>query len=144
MKTTSIYNTYYSCYKKKPQSMIIFISLVACLFILVSIVTVKIPKTFTFEGTYSCDSICKITTIMPLEITKKIHSTDTIVIDDSKNSLKILNISPSDAEYQKIIIEIPPLNFFQNQTINFQLLQQKESLLKILLKAMKGGDIHDN
>ena len=133
-----------SIYQNKPRLFFQLASVTVCCFIIISLFFLKIPRITSFEGTYSCDSICKITASIPKDFFKEIHSTDTIVIDDELYLLKIVNHSPNPPNYQKIIIEIPPKNFFQNQTINFQILHNNESLLQIFMRAMKGGDAHDN
>jgi len=82
MKMISIYNTYYSSYQNKPRLFFQLASVTVCCFIIISLFFLKIPRITSFEGTYSCDSICKITASIPKDFFKEIHSTDTIVIDD--------------------------------------------------------------
>ena len=146
MKTKTIWNNIYSLLKEKPKRKMftMFIILSFLLFLLV-IKEVKFSKTERVEGVYLSGTVCTIKSTIPYEIAKKLKNDMQIIIDKKVVPLKIKEFGKIDyitdsMVIQSITIEVPKLSFYEKQTIEYQIIFEKEPIYKILIKAMKGGD----
>jgi len=141
-----IWNNVYSVLEEKPKKKMFFAIMTVVFFSLFFFLNkFELKKTKMYEGVYSCGKICTLKTIVPLEDAKKFTSFLEIKIGDTKYPLKVkefgnMEVVQEVVAIQTITLEVPKLEYYENQTIDLEIVLEKESLFQTIMNAMKGGD----
>jgi len=145
MRKKDIENNIYSLKKKYPKKIPIIISFLSFLTLLLLLAKFQIETSLTLDGIYTCSKTCSIKTVLPLNEIKKLREKEEIKVNQKKVPLKIKEFGEimeleNKLSVQNVILEIPKQDYYEKQTIEIQIIKEKESLLKLILKSMKGGE----
>ncbi len=147
LRERSIWNNVYAVYHEKIKWRFLFVFLgFVFLIVLIFISRMELKTIETFQGTYICEENCFIKTILPFETVKKLNTNHEIRIENFQEPLKILEfgeveyLNDSPMAVQFMTFEIGEKDYFNFQTIEFQIVMNKESLFHTILRSMKGGE----
>lgn len=146
MREKDITNNIYSMKRKKPKFFLLFfITTISFSILWIILFQFKTEKKLTIEGIYYCLEDCYVKTMIPLEEIKKLKTNQILKIENQKIPLKIEKMSEimeleNIEPVQSVVIKVPKQDFFEKQTIELQIIKEKECLIKEILKAMKGGE----
>lgn len=147
MHIRSIWNNIYILKREKPKKLFLFFALILLFFLCIWFSSKReFQKSISLEGIYHCDKKCTLTSTLPLSIAKKLKEQKELQINEKKYPItikefgQISTIETMNISVQKVVFDIPKLQYYERQTIEFQLLLEKESLLKSIWRAWKGGD----
>ncbi len=146
LKTKNMYHNIYAVLRIQPKYFIFliffFLFLGGFLFF---VFFWKVPTMHTFSGVYSCNKTCTITSVVPYTISKNLNVEMKLMIQNNTYPLKISRFEQADTlsevvAIQKITIEVPKLDYYEKQTIDFQIIEEEKSFFTVLLDALKGGE----
>ena len=133
--------------KKYPRKIWVGYSLFFFLF-LIFILTfslIRFPKGKEYTGIYICeDKNCFIHSVWPLEEVEKLQKNTEIIVDKKTILLSDITFENPTLENnivtQEVIMKVPPENYYNYQTITYNVKQGEETIYEMLWKALKGGD----
>ena len=138
------YNIYALLHRKKKYK---FLILYILLFLLcLSLLFIyQIEETIRLQGLYECKkNDCTIKVLMPYSIAKNLKESNKLWIKSKKYPLKVKEFGSieviQNVAYETVSLEIPKLEFYDKETIDVTLIEDKKSLMEILIKTLKGGE----
>src|SRR5574344_733501 len=130
-------NIYYVLNQKVSSIPFILIGLPLLVIYIICFFYVSVPSSKTYYGTYTCDESCYLTTyLLPEEITKITTSTKIMINHEEyiANQMTFLDVITSNNQtYQGVKVELPKLNYYENQTISYTFSESKETLMAQLI-----------
>lgn len=133
--------------KKYPRKIWVGYSLFFFLFLIfiLAFSFIKFPKGKEYTGIYICEeNNCFIHSVWPLEEVEKLQKNTEIIVDKKTILLSDITFENPTLENnivtQEVIMKVPPENYYNYQTITYNVKQGEETIYEMLWKALKGGD----
>ncbi len=138
------YNIYALLHQKTKLKFLIFF-LLLFLFCISLLFFYKIEETIPLQGLYECKkNDCTLKVLMPYSHAKNLKESNELWIKSKKYSLKVKEFGSieviQNVAYETVSLEIPKLEFYDKETIDVTLIEDKKSLMEILIKTLKGGE----
>ena len=138
------YNIYALLHQKTKSTFYIF-SLLLFLLCFSFLFFYQIEETLSLQGLYECKkNECTLKVLMPYSHAKKLKETYELWIEPKKYPLKVKEFGNVEVietmAYETVSLEIPKLDFYEKETVDCILIEDKKSLMEILIQTLKGGD----
>ncbi len=115
------------------------------LILLIALSFFSVSSSSSYTGIYSCNAnICQIKTVIDLNTMYEIESNWQLLVHDELEDFNVIQfgdfVEQESFVGQEVVLRVSKQDYYNNQTISFQIIKNKKNFWNIFLDTLKGGD----